>query len=101
MRIIPRRRLLLVLLQRGPRHGWGLADDLAAISGEPVERSGIYRTLRAMEEDRLVTSTWETSGRPTPKQRVYKLTPRGRRKAADARMDIERTADALVALLRR
>jgi DNA-binding PadR family transcriptional regulator len=38
----------------------------------------LYRVLRALEEDGLVTSRWE-SGEPGPAKRTYELTEEGRR----------------------
>jgi DNA-binding PadR family transcriptional regulator len=38
----------------------------------------LYRVLRGLEEDGLVTSRWE-AGEPGPAKRIYELTDEGRR----------------------
>jgi DNA-binding PadR family transcriptional regulator len=38
----------------------------------------LYRVLRALEEDGLVTSRWE-AGEPGPAKRTYELTAEGKR----------------------
>ena len=67
---------LLLLLREGPAHGYDLVDRLAPFgfnSDPPV----VYRNLRRMEAERLVESSWDTSGKG-PARRVYQLTARGR-----------------------
>ena len=43
-----------------------------------VDMGNLYRVLRALEEDGLVTSRWE-AGEPGPAKRTYELTVEGRR----------------------
>ena len=43
-----------------------------------VDMGNLYRVLRALEQDGLVTSRWE-SGAPGPAKRTYELTEEGRR----------------------
>ena len=69
---------LLLLLQERPAHGYELVDRLGElIPGERPELGGIYRILRALEEDGLVTSEWDAD-EPGPAKRRYELTPAGR-----------------------
>ncbi|HEY8685347.1 MAG TPA: helix-turn-helix transcriptional regulator [Chloroflexota bacterium] len=66
---------LLLLLREGPAHGYDLVNRLVPFgfsSDPPV----VYRNLRRMESDRLVESSWDTSGKG-PARRVYELTDRG------------------------
>jgi DNA-binding PadR family transcriptional regulator len=42
-----------------------------------IDPGFLYRTLRAMEEEGLVRSSWDTSG-SGPARRVYTLTDEGR-----------------------
>ena len=68
---------LLLLLRERPTHGYELLEALPALTEEPrVDMGNLYRVLRALEEDGLVTSRWE-SGEPGPAKRIYELTPAG------------------------
>src|SRR6476659_9797862 len=70
---------LLLLLREQPTHGYELLEALPALTGEArVDMGNLYRVLRALEEDGLVTSTWQ-AGEPGPAKRTYELTPEGRR----------------------
>jgi PadR family transcriptional regulator, regulatory protein PadR len=69
----------LLLLRERPAHGYELLDELPALTGEGrVDMGNLYRVLRALEEDGLVTSTWHP-GAPGPAKRTYELTTEGRR----------------------
>ena len=66
--------VLLLLLKERPTHGYELLEALPALTGEArVDMGNLYRVLRALEEDGLVTSRWE-SGEPGPTKRIYELT---------------------------
>jgi len=71
------RPCLLLLLAEGTSHGYELLDQVSALGLERVDPGGLYRCLRAMDEEGLVRSTWEpsTSG---PARRTYDLTDEGR-----------------------
>ena len=70
---------LLLLLRERPAHGYELLEQLPTLTGEArVDMGNLYRVLRALEEDGLVTSRWE-AGEPGPAKRIYELTPAGRR----------------------
>ena len=70
---------LLLLLRERPTHGYELLEALPDLTGEArVDMGNLYRVLRALEEDSLVTSRWE-SGEPGPAKRTYELTDEGRR----------------------
>ena len=70
---------LLLLLRERPAHGYELLEALPALTGEArVDMGNLYRVLRALEEDGLVTSRWE-AGEPGPAKRTYELTTAGRR----------------------
>ena len=65
---------LLLLLRERPTHGYELLEALPALTGEArVDMGNLYRVLRALEEDGLVTSRWE-AGEPGPAKRTYDLT---------------------------
>jgi PadR family transcriptional regulator PadR len=69
---------LLLLLHRSSSHGYSLQDELKEFGfAEPaVDPSVVYRALREMEEQGLLTSTWDTEGSGPPR-RVYRLTAQG------------------------
>ncbi len=71
------RPCLLLLLAEGASHGYELLDQVAALGVDRVDPGGLYRCLRAMDEEGLVRSEWEpsTSG---PARRTYALTEDGR-----------------------
>jgi poly-beta-hydroxybutyrate-responsive repressor len=68
---------LMLLLLKKPAHGYELMERLAQDAETPEADPGLlYRTLRQLEEDGLVRSTWDTEGRG-PARRVYELTDEG------------------------
>ena len=63
---------LLLLLRERPAHGYDLLERLPELSGERrVEMGNLYRLLRALEEEELVSSTWDGG------KRTYAITERG------------------------
>ena len=69
---------LLLLLSRGPTHGYELLERLPELLGEDrVDVGNIYRALRALEEEGLVESKWQAD-LPGPAKRTYTLTDDGR-----------------------
>lgn len=68
---------LLLQLARKPAHGYELMEALdEGVDGQAPDPGALYRTLRALEEDGLVRSTWNTAG-AGPARRVYELTDQG------------------------
>ncbi len=68
---------LMLLLLKKPAHGYELMERLAQDAETPEADPGLlYRTLRQLEEDGLVRSSWDTEGRG-PARRVYELTDEG------------------------
>lgn len=69
---------LLLSLAEQPAHGYQLIEKLASIGLEELapDPTVVYRTLRRMERDGLVTSEW-IPGEAGPAKRLYRLTPEG------------------------
>lgn len=68
---------LLLQLARKPAHGYELMEALGAAADDSSPDPGtLYRTLRALEDDGVVRSAWET-GAAGPARRVYELTDQG------------------------
>ena len=71
------RPCLLLLLAESAAHGYELIERLRPFGFEINDPASVYKTLRQMETEGLVTSTWELSTRG-PARRVYELTSDGR-----------------------
>jgi poly-beta-hydroxybutyrate-responsive repressor len=71
---------LLLLLRERPMHGYELIEHLPDVAGPEthVDVGNLYRVLRALEEERIVTSEW-SADLPGPAKRTYELTEDGRR----------------------
>jgi DNA-binding PadR family transcriptional regulator len=71
--------VLLVLKEEKKSYGYDLAEKLThyALTDAHIERASLYRTLRVLEENGHVTSTWDVEG-SGPARRVYALTKKGR-----------------------
>jgi PadR family transcriptional regulator, regulatory protein PadR len=68
---------LLVLLAARPTHGYELIERLPELSGEErIDVGNLYRALRSLEDEGLVTSAW-SADLPGPTKRTYTLTDQG------------------------
>ena len=68
---------LLLLLRERPAHGYDLMERLPELTGEErVEMGNLYRLLRALEEEGLVSSEWDATS-PGPAKRRYAITETG------------------------
>ncbi len=69
---------LLLLLYDEIGYGYGLIEQLSyfGFAVEDLNVSTLYRTLRKMETEGLVTSQWAEGGQG-PKRRVYEITVKG------------------------
>lgn len=86
------RPCLLLLLAEGASHGYELLEQLNALGVERVDPGGVYRCLRAMDEEGLVRSAWEPST-AGPARRTYSLTDEGRAQlqtVSDSLMQVSR-----------
>jgi DNA-binding PadR family transcriptional regulator len=70
--------LLLMLREKKHSYGYELSENLEeyALTDAQIERAALYRTLRALEENGHVASSWETAT-AGPARRVYSLTDSG------------------------
>ena len=71
---------VLLLLHERPRHGYDLLENIPVLVGDgaDVDLGNLYRLLRGLEADGVVSSSWnfEVAG---PARRVYSLTRVGGR----------------------
>lgn len=70
------RPAILLLLKEHESHGYELVSRLGDLGFDVPDFGGLYRTLRAMEDEGLVRSSWGTPERG-PARRVYALTEEG------------------------
>lgn len=70
--------VLHLLNEKGQSHGYELAKALQehALTDSVIEPGALYRTLRRLEENGHVTSTWDVTG-AGPARRLYELTATG------------------------
>lgn len=86
---------LLLQLARAPAHGYELLERMGeAGDGAGIDPGFLYRTLRALEEDGLVQSSWDTAG-SGPARRVYAITDLGWEYLQAWSVHIRRTRDRL------
>jgi PadR family transcriptional regulator PadR len=70
---------LLLLLRERPLHGYELLERIPELGVEGrVDIGNLYRLLRGLEEEGLVSSEW-SADLPGPAKRTYELTDQGRR----------------------
>lgn len=82
---------ILLLLDGGASYGYELRRALAG-QRLAVELPVVYRTLRALEDARLVQSRWMRAV-AGPRRRLYRLTPAGRRRLDVVAGQIANTRD--------
>lgn len=94
------RLCILMFVSEGPSHGYELAQRLATAGMATPDRSGLYRVLRALESESLVSSHWQTL-RSGPPRRVYDLTPAGRDVLSDSMLRLVSIQGVLADFLNR
>ena len=71
------RATLLLLIGEAPAHGYDLLEQMGGMGLHTVDAGGLYRALRVMESEGLLTSAWEHS-ESGPARRTYSLSVEGR-----------------------
>ena len=88
--------LILKTLQRGPLHGYAIAQRIHLISDDvlQVEEGSLYPALQRMLIKGWVTADWSQSetGR---RVRLYKLTPAGRKQLGTEITEFDRVMKAV------
>jgi poly-beta-hydroxybutyrate-responsive repressor len=70
---------VLLVLRDNPGHGYELLVELQTLMpNERIDMGNLYRILRSLEQEGLVTSTWDEDA-PGPAKRVYVITESGLR----------------------
>src|SRR5881227_188375 len=68
--------ILLLLLRQWSSYGYELMEKMSTFGLAAMNPGTFYRTLRQMERDGVVSSSWDTS-EDGPARRVYSITAAG------------------------
>ena len=88
------RPCVLLLLRESPAHGYDLLERAKAFGFTRWDPGGLYRVLRALEEEGLVRSAWEPSPQG-PDRRIYEITRKGAERLHQEAQSIGLTAEIL------
>ena len=91
---------LLLLLAEGPSHGYDLLEQVRRLGIRGAEPGGLYRYLRSMEKEQLVSSWWEPS-QAGPARRTYVLTDEGKLALDSSVSSLRDVREILVSLVDR
>jgi poly-beta-hydroxybutyrate-responsive repressor len=94
---LPRRFLrpcLLLLIVEGVTHGYELLEQVHALGLAGTDAAAVYRCLRTMDEEGLLSSQWEPSA-TGPARRIYSLTAEGCEQLRMMTSRLNDTVDAL------
>jgi PadR family transcriptional regulator, regulatory protein PadR len=91
---------VLLLLRERPAHGYELLEQLPEFTGERVDMGNLYRFLRVLERDEIVSSEWDDEA-PGPSKRIYELTDEGRALLDQWASALELSQTRLASFLRR
>jgi PadR family transcriptional regulator, regulatory protein PadR len=94
------RPCILLLLREGPAHGYDLLERAQALGFTRTDPGGLYRALRALEDEGFVRSGWEPSSQG-PDRRIYEITRAGAEHLHDAARSLASTAEVLQRFLSR
>jgi DNA-binding PadR family transcriptional regulator len=95
------RPAVMGLLAGGPAHGYQLAQRLGEMkmfAGQEPDHAGLYRTLKQMEDEGLLTWAWDLAD-SGPARRVFTLTPAGKACLGKWKKTLADYRDALAELL--
>ena len=93
--------LVLRTLMLAPLHGYGISQRIEQVSGGvfKVTLGALYPALQRLERDGLVKGEWSTTENKR-RARYYSLTAAGRRRLSADQAAWERTAAAMMRVLR-
>ena len=87
-----------MLLREGPSHGYDLLEQVRRMGIRTADAGGLYRIMRSMEKEELVSSWWEPS-QSGPARRTYALTEAGEetmRSSVEGLREARSLLDALI-----
>jgi transcriptional regulator len=93
--------LILKTLRQGPLHGYAIASDLKATSGDVLQvgESSLYPALQRLLLNGWVQAEWGASEN-NRRARYYTLTPQGRKHLAAEHQAFDRLIGAIQRVLR-
>ena len=93
--------VLLMLRDKGHSYGYDLAATLQehALTDAAVEGASLYRTLRRLEENGHVRSSWDVQG-SGPARRVYSLTKSGEQHLEEWRQVLDHLQKSMARFVR-
>lgn len=68
--------VILLLLRQWSSYGYDLMERMAAFGFAAMNPGSLYRVLRQLEKDGMVSSAWDTTGQG-PARRMYSITDAG------------------------
>jgi transcriptional regulator len=94
--------LILHALQRGPMHGYAVAQTIHLLSDEvlTVEEGSLYPALYRLEVDCAISAEWGLSEN-NRRAKYYKITARGRKALAEQQRTWNRLSSAVQQVLSR
>jgi transcriptional regulator len=94
--------LVLHALQRGPLHGYAIAQTIHVLSDEvlKVEEGSLYPALYRLELDGAITASWGASEN-NRKAKYYRVTKRGQKLLAEEEETWKRLSKAVARVLAR
>ena len=94
--------LILHALQRGPMHGYSIAQTIHLLSDEVlrVEEGSLYPALYRLELDGSISSAWGVSENKR-KAKFYEITKRGRKMLSDQQQTWSKLSSAVDRVLAR
>jgi PadR family transcriptional regulator, regulatory protein PadR len=94
------RPCVLLLLREQPGHGYDLLERLEALGFDREDPGRLYRALRGLEAEGLVSSAWEVSA-TGPNRRRYEITRAGMEELHESAAALAATERVLAAFLSR
>jgi len=93
--------IILQTLRWGPRHGYGIAQQIRASSNETlqVDTGSLYPALHRLERKKWIEADWDLSENHQ-RVRVYRLTAAGRKQLAAERTRWEQISEAIAGIMR-
>lgn len=94
--------LILHALQRGPMHGYSIAQTIHLLSDEvlKVEEGSLYPALYRLELDGAISAQWGVSEN-NRKAKYYEITKRGRKLIGEQQQTWDRLSTAVNRVLAR
>ena len=92
--------IILQALRWGPSHGYGLLLLIRAQTANvlQVETGSLYPALQRLLRQRAIAAAWGVSDTER-RVRIYRLTPKGRKRLAAERSRWERLSEAMAGLM--